>query len=415
MITKTSLARIGALLCLLLLAACGGGGGEQTPPPPPPPPPPLHAGEPERVWFFHEATRAAVMEFPLRSRSQIGGLVDDHYDFGSAGFDIGGLTGNADGQIGSTANGATFWVLAESPQGSPESPERIGSESRLYQWQKFRKLTAEATFEYVITSALISIVDQQSEMLTQCPYDDATEALACESNLLGYVQYEVSAYQEPQSAADRARGLHSNVAIVALEGWANNWLFLAGGSVWSKEDFDEQLRSGYAQVGLVRPLRVAVDLSSVPVGAEFTVQFTAMAVARDRRQSETGIHVFFRDPRSDPATTPDNFSYSGLQLIADPRREAPAIEPDLSPFCQDRPAAGRLQFIFPETKIQSRVGKGGVRVPVMRSHGHHGRVSARVVSTGGSAIPGVDYEPVDTVITFEDGDISPREVRIPLV
>lgn len=402
--------RISALLGLLLLGGCPGG----EPEPPPPPPPPISVvAEPVRVWTFREYTRSNFsVGTPLADGVVLGELLQEGYNFGPVHLDL-NTDNYATGEIFATESGGIFSVWAQSPAGG----NRIGSESQLVQWLSFRKLSEDATFEYTITRASLNAYDGSGEELLICEEEDPDLAVVCERDLLAWLQYSVEVYQADDLYLNN-NWIFASTATAAIVGWDGNWILNAGsnGGGWVYDDFDD-FGSASEDFGILRlrdDLTITVDLSTVPVGEEFTVKILALAETRDFRQRETAIDVYFRDPLSDPSTTPPSLSWTELEVIDDHVIDPPAFEPGLPPECVTKPAAGRLQFAIPEAEMQSQVGKGGASVFVTRTHGNFGEVSARVTTSGGSAVPGSDYVPVDTVVTFPDGVVSPREVRIPL-
>jgi hypothetical protein len=79
----------------------------------------------------------------------------------------------------------------------------------------------------------------------------------------------------------------------------------------------------------------------------------------------------------------------------------------------DAPSPGTLSFDPSEYSIGE--GDGEAIVTITRTGGSAGEVSARVITVDGSATAGEDYTPVDTIVLFEDGDVEPKTVRVPII
>ncbi len=74
-----------------------------------------------------------------------------------------------------------------------------------------------------------------------------------------------------------------------------------------------------------------------------------------------------------------------------------------------------MTFISPAYNIGEAVAAGGAPLFVARTGGSTGEVSATVSTSNGTAAAGVDYQPVSTTVSFKDGDMAARLVRVPLI
>ena len=101
--------------------------------------PPLTSANLVRVWSFREFRGDALEEVEVAGDTQIGGDLEEFFDHGPAFFDGGYLfddgtelapDGIATSDIGSLADGVTYWVGAEAPIGHPALEEPIGSKAR---------------------------------------------------------------------------------------------------------------------------------------------------------------------------------------------------------------------------------------------------------------------------------------------
>ena len=77
------------------------------------------------------------------------------------------------------------------------------------------------------------------------------------------------------------------------------------------------------------------------------------------------------------------------------------------------PSPGKLSFDPSEYSIGEDGGEA--IITITRTGGRSGEVSARVITVDGTATAGEDYTPVDTTVVFEDDDVAPKTVRIPII
>ena len=163
---------------------------------------------------------------------------------------------------------------------------------------------------------------------------------------------------------------------------------------------------------LKEPLTIEVDISKVRVGDSFTLSVQAVAETMNRRQRESYVAAFFRDPIGVEGGTIETF---GLDAVAVPFDEPPSDQPQV-PECTsgDEADAGTLQFAA-STSLAPEVPNGGRQVVITRSGGSRGEVSALVRTQNGTAHAGTDYQAVHTSVYFGDGDAEPRVLEVPLV
>ncbi len=88
------------------------------------------------------------------------------------------------------------------------------------------------------------------------------------------------------------------------------------------------------------------------------------------------------------------------------------VAADAASTC-DPPNAGVLSFSTNALTVPE--GAGERLVLVLRDSGGTGEVGARVTSADGGALAGSDFEPVDTIVEFADGDETVELVRVPVV
>jgi hypothetical protein len=67
------------------------------------------------------------------------------------------------------------------------------------------------------------------------------------------------------------------------------------------------------------------------------------------------------------------------------------------------------------SQVEVMEGAGTATLEVRRTNGTFGAVSARLTTGDGSASAGADYLAVSEVVSFGNGDATPRSVQVPLV
>ena len=400
--------------------------------------PPLVSGEPIREWAFSELRGDSLDEVELDDGIQVGGLLHELHDFGSAFrdadvFDPDGSSlpsdGIATGQIASTADGITYWVGAEAPvgiAGLPEDP--IGGRSQLRQTQSFIKRTPDASLTFTVSAAFIETTDLNAFLGRRCPPAHA-DGLFCDL-VKGELFLDVQAFTVPPAPDIIPFDTFFHVAGGAtVSGFAENWDSDAWTTrysqlpLWDVEDFDfviddlDGAPEALVLMILREPRPFTIDLSSVEVGQAFTLQSFAMATAYNRiagPPSEFGSSAtaFLRDPQGigGPA-----IAFSGLEptdvLSLDPPAETP-VEPAPCPPGSTG-EAGTQQFSADRFTVGESHPTPTVRVT--RTGGSAGPVTATVTTSDGSAVAGTDYTPVHASVLFADGDATPRAVEVPVL
>jgi len=388
----------------------------------------LLRSDPTRVWNFTAFPGNGDAGVSFGGATQVGGLLEEIVDFGphagQGDIDIIALTqtfpanGKARGYIFGTPDGVTYGVYAVAPFAKVGGTEPIGSSASLEQTQSFIKLSDDATLTFTVTSALISVLDYQFSLGT-APIDVV-------------LRLEVTAYT-PNRTFFRTEGM----AYVSgsFEGWFSDVFNLPGSTtpLWRDGDFppldlsllpDGPCVFSRADLVLKAPRTYTIDLSSIDVGVEFTLQSRAFVQAHNRRGggSPNGIdcdasaaEAYLRDPLEIGGTT---VNFTGLQPTNNPVLvrpvEAPVAPAACVPGPGPNPAAGTLQFSAANYAIGEFAGATPT-VRVTRSGGSFGAVTATFTTSDGTAVAGADYTAVKVSVFFADGDATPRAVVVPIV
>ena len=412
-------ARALSIVCAALaLAACGDTPTDL---------PPVVRNEPARVWKFFrfpadQTDRRAVEQF----HAQSGGTVQDDFDYGPLSLIFGGAT-RALGEVFSSPTGETYWVSARGPNGSiPGGDDAIGNAVELEQTQSFIKIDSNATLDFVITGVTLEAVDEVTNPTAVVPLGCVRVAnnndAECIVGIFASVGLDIdwftdSAYVGVASAnldlaGQRGDGgrLWSVIASVGPEGEA----------IWKDSSFDVSVDGGSGSgrhvVAKARaPITYRIDLDGFDVGDEFTLRVTANATTFNTKlggDKFSYVAAFLRDPVSAGGT---EMRTTGLRATNNPRPPPPRGNFSTAPACVPGGAAGgTLQFKAATFRTQE-LPVGGQKIVVTRSGGSSGAASATVTTRGGSAISGIDYTPVTTIVAFADGDTVARTVRIPIL
>ncbi|NQD36981.1 choice-of-anchor B family protein [Permianibacter sp. IMCC34836] len=78
-------------------------------------------------------------------------------------------------------------------------------------------------------------------------------------------------------------------------------------------------------------------------------------------------------------------------------------------------AAGKGRLGFGVTHYRVNESAGSISIPVYRSGGASGAVSARIVSADGSAVAGSDYQATDVTLNWADGERGSKFLTLPLL
>lgn len=349
----------------------------------------------------------------------------------------------ASGEIFSNATGNTYWVEAEAPFGNifaAGSP--IGSESLLMQTQTFRKRRDDATLRLVISQALLDANDYNGSLGTStlCPWATTNEWYDyCLDYVLGELTMDVRIVEITPRPNPNVRHQHFNGGV-RLHGFAGAWrwepftdpnpirygdILLPGSApraIFSRPQFELLTHeisvfraSEKALLTLRAPIVLNVDLSAMPLDAEFGVWVEVRAMTHNRRARESYIRTRLRDPVSSSGTALET---TGLEATSTRLTNEPPSVESAAPACFASSvasgAAGTLQFSAP-TYFIGEFGGPAERILVTREGGSEGTVIATVTTSPGTAVAGVNYQPVERQAVFYPGDDTPRSIAIPLI
>jgi uncharacterized delta-60 repeat protein len=399
-------------------------------------------GGPFRSWLVGDVLRDgpfAIPEAPDDRNDERSGfeVLDESYDFGpalmldpSAPMDILPREIRATGRIFASEWGDTYAISNEAPIGrAREDP--IGNWVQFEQVQSYIKLNSRARLTFKVTNVRLEAVDAGSDDLDPCTVGtgDPLSGL-CDGGMESRIGFGVIAWRGEPSVWARSV-FFQRWGRATLSGWRKHWRLSAepdpmdaqysmwgDGNVTLDTDVDQDDSGGHAKLELADPVFIEVDLSGVADLSSdnelepFTVAAHVTSFVSNRRKSELSyLGAYFRDPEALGGSV--EVITEGLQPIDTAPDEPSEVDPETG--CVPDASAGTLQFLSPEYTIGEAVGASGARLYVMRTGGSAGEVTATVSTGDGTALAGADYVPVDTTVTFADGDTVPRLVNVPLL
>jgi len=435
--------------CVLLLAACGGSGersrdgGD------------LDAGAPDagtavpqalEVWQYELTRTGASDNFASQTalvgppQFVIGEELFDHRVVGDVALHPRGLPAEAFGEVASTADGETFHAQSVAPSGSPNDVgQPIGLLTDLTVARRLRRTADQASLRVAITGLLLDLIDTGTFRPTgaQCPWDvQNVDEDDCADSMVSEMQLTIDAFRVAPD--DALIPVHHLGAHARLNGWHGHWAFHAGTDgdsdafVWDEFTFefipdfgDDSDPFARAIVRLPPssdpaapppPLKLSVPLGGVSVDDDVDVYVHVLARSFNRKQFESFAGAFFWDPES----------LQGLQLETDglvveqaatPLEQRAPPPPDSTALtCAGGPdpAAGLLQF--GAATVRAFEGAGAIAlIPVTRSGGARGAVSALFQAADDTAVAGIDYQTSAGLVRFADGEEGTRFVPVQIL
>lgn len=388
------------------------------------PPPPLEKGSPSRNWTVLDALRNR--EFIERDGGeQIGKELKKTYDFGPTNMvdpgvplDLLPRDFRATGLIFSSPGGGSYGVSHEAPR-SQQPTDPAGNFIDFSQSQSYVKHAADAKLTLVITQARIEAFDDDSPNPGPC----AKPGPKCTDQKYAQIIYQVKAFSKPSPAHPTVRTLFDGRGFMSLAGWRSHWKLLPAEQfvtpIWTEQDVQTDVdvdgNDGRgARVRLNKKLALPIDISSIDVNEEFTLDVQVDSYVFDGRPAAefNFLGAFFRDPTVIDGTP--QVITEGLDPTDSPSQAPPVDDPNLPAECHALPAAGTIAFASPAYDVPEGAASGGIDLLVMRTGGSAGEVSATVKTSDGTATAPGDYQNVNTTITFNDGEIAPRFINVPL-
>jgi uncharacterized delta-60 repeat protein len=370
-----------------------------------------------RRWSFHRSVLGGTSEQPIGAdRLQLGGSVNETVTFGPTALHPPGTSDDALGQVFSNETGETYWVLAQGPSATLNPGVTIGTSTELTQFQLFRKADSNATLRLVVSDAFLQTIDGNGGIPDdrECPWGPvgSSPLVFCKRVLWSWIDFDVAAASE-QKLLLRTGG------FAELFGWTATWdrdVYTSSAATvpfWGPDQFEFLDAVGQeAQAFLKAPIVINVPLDSVPVGGLVSLMATVKAATQNRRQRETYLQATVRDPAGSNGLS---FSFAGLEPLETPTQPPAEIPPTPAPACAGGASGGgQLQFESPTFIVPEMLGDGATIV-VTRTGGTSGMVSASLSATGGTAVPGTDYTPAETLVLFADGEGGSRALRIPIL
>lgn len=403
-------------------------------------PPGLERGAPERTWnVISLLPTGADLEHKVDSGSkQKGGVLDKSYDFGTAAFrdpsDPKDEPDRANGRIFSSASGGTYSVFGEAPS-KRGLQDPIGNTLFLQQQQGFIKKADNAKLQLVLSKVRLEAIDNTNKSDLDPCTTSATDPNGdlCDRGMSAQVSFDVTVFTGADVSSERIFYGHSNAS---LHGWKGHWQLEPAtpdnvndgtDQLWSDDQFTKDNDVGdkqfsHAKLELKDKLTIPINLSRVKTNKDpnhvkadeqFTLGVVVSTYAQNSRGGETYLGAYLKDPQQIDGGV--QIITEGLEPTNPSPSGVPATNPNLPPNCAPLPSAGTLGFLTSDYTTGEAVGAAGAELLVTRTGGSAGEVNATVTTGDATATAGTDYQPVNTIVTFKDGDTTPREVRVPLI
>lgn len=327
------------------------------------------------------------------------------------------------GDIESNESGYSYLLSVQSPLGQIEQDEDIGAAGRFTQRQAFRKDSPNATLTLTISDVYLYTYDANpfDPDAKQCgDWNYANDPIYgpyhCWTLMWAETSLQLQAFDLTGAMHWRGEG------TAVLRGYLQNWEHFAYPRPWgadqaviSESDLDYRELDGAipemaAEVSLKAPRRIQIPLDNVPLHGNFMLLTTARVVAYNRRQGESVVTAYFKDPQS---TGGIEVTYDGLEPIEPWTDTAPDFPEPPPPVCSTGTStdAGSVQFGMPAVDVSE--ANIAARVPITRTGGKQGELLVKLRTSGGTA-SATDYTAQDTWVYFEDGDDQAHDVYIPV-
>jgi uncharacterized delta-60 repeat protein len=411
---------------------------------------------PRRVWEFSHIPGTHAKAVPLappnhggRQPEDVpsGRSVSDIVEFGPALFDepVTDLAASlppdqiANGHAFGSANGVTYGVLAEAPDGELGGPDPIGSKTNLIQRQTFTVTAANPTLRVKLTKVRILLTD----------FNGPTGPTGGIAPIKGEVKFNLSASKGIATPFLLAKG-HAHVF-----GADNNFFPRAAnltpsnivGGLWNNESFNSRTGVvGFSIVngqptldplGTVAPgscpgtfglmelkatIPIDIPISDFKEGDVLFLRSEVTAETYNRRGGGSPLDcegssasAFIRDPLEIGGV---EWEFTGLQpsetSAEDNFDESARLDPAV---CETQPnpdpEAGTLQFEASTFTVDEFEGSIPT-VAITRTGGSKGAISATFTTSDGSATAGDDYQAMNTTVFFSDGEQGVQIVPIPI-
>lgn len=394
------------------------------------PPPGEESGSAFRIWTIERLANDPEFDRLVEANQQEGGVVDVVRVIGGLSIYPGGAGPEATGEVFSNETGETYWVSAQAPAPNGlEAPDSaVGTETKLNQVLRFRKDTEDAELRFTITQVQLEAIEGNAADPTnaECPWwvrGVLTEfAGECAPLMKAEVQATYFAYTDP-TRLEPPEAFYFATSTAKLYGWGTSWIpdvYTDGPSVQPlfrrghfNTDVDSDGSGRHPILRLQAPVPVEIPLDSVDVGEEFEVVMMTSARSHNRRQKESYVAAYFRDPATSNGLTVE---FEGLAMLDPPDeiREDVVWTPPAVNACETPGAGGTIAF---ETGsyLEPEWPAGGATITVTRTGGSAGTASVVFTTSDGTAVAGSDYNAVTSLILFADGEDGKRAVRVPII
>jgi uncharacterized delta-60 repeat protein len=419
------------------------------PPAPPPTQPITEIGAPTRLWSLE--ARNAFDKSRILATGTSESAVDIDSIAGGVVIVPAGFDRDANVEAFSSASGKTYWVSAEAPHGAADQPDttNFGATSLLIQAHWYRKETASAKLELVVSAVDLQVIDH-SDWRTHpnvCPWvpSGTLDHPRCFDQVSATVEMDVLVLDDgvdggpcrTEQDGRTCKVLDWYSGASQITGYNSRWLWnpaylgslrkgmdnLTAKPIFRPNQFSSSvgfvpdiITTGQdGRLTLAQDSVLQLDLSSVPERGQVAVVVIVRALAHDRQAREAYARAMLRDPVRIGGVVVNSTGLSELK----PPTTIPAAGTASLPECaapvgEAYPSTGGVVQFGSPSYLVAEFEQTYATIFVERAGSSQGTHIVTVSSTDGTARAGSEYEAFRQTIVFHDGDDVPRAIRIPV-
>lgn len=334
---------------------------------------------------------------------------------------------NADSNAGaftaifSNETGKTYWASAALQAGFPSDRSVVGAEYR--QAMYFRRTDDVAEITMKIRSAELFLADGSGLSDEQCPpsrHDaEPSDPDWCGEFLGALTTFDITT--RPDMFVDRSHDIEIQRTAAVAHLWGSSeqgWHFRASKLLgadeapWAAFSWDPEETANTAEYVLPPPHSVTVPIDHIGVGETVLLQIELRVVAINKL-AESTASAYFRDPLDLGDIEIETLGFEPAEGYVDYFPGYKAL-PEAECDGPTDPSAGQISLAGPALYYPESPGNNAL-VEVTRSGGSRGDVSVRLQTVAGSAEFGEDFQRIDTVVKFADGEAGSQVGEIALV
>lgn len=317
-------------------------------------------------------------------------------------------------------HGQTYWVSAEAPVWNAFVPNSaFAYQGTLTHKQKFTKVSDVATLSLRITQLETAVADGHAYELKaeECALLGGDPDECRNHALFAFADFNLAVWRELPNQGQLS--LVDVGAYALLRGYRSHFVYESGpyganhGAQFSMALIYDPEDENTATLKLDAPVDIAIPLDQVAKGEQFYVQITSLVDVQNVRGGDAFAGARFRDPQK---TDGMDLIGTGIEPVVDatpqPFPAPPPVDRTPAPECTTGVDAAAGSIAFGGVATHTADVAHTVLLPITRSGGSKGAVSALLDSHDGSAIAGTHYEALVSIARFADGESGTRYVPL---